>query len=288
MKVQKLDGRTRKRLGLAAGLVVLLAAGTAAAAPQPDLRVTYSPPPTPAVYASASYGVTVANIGTKDAQGVSLTIQLPATATSPQVYVMGTLGTFDSRCVRGGANGTAAGTRLVCTLGLVKKNTSKTVALNLALPEKTGALTFSSTATTTTSPENNPANNTNVVHTAALTYYLNAITPDVNYSNSHCTGTTLTAYFECTLFSSSITAHTSVFQTGGTIIIPGQPAYGGSWLVAGDTLTFDYVEISTGDVAVEFTGRGVPGTGCFEGLSRFPDGLGGYSPYVAPYRVCPQ
>lgn len=287
MKVQKLDGRMRKGLGLAAGLVVLLGAGTAFAAPQPDLRVTYVAPPTPAVYASAAYGVRVANIGTKDAQSVTLTIQLPATNTSPQVYVMGTLGVFDPVCVRG-ANGTAAGTRLVCALGLVKKGTSKTLNVNLALPEKTGALTFSSSATTTTLPETNPANNTNITYTAPLTYYANAITPDVNYNNSHCTGTGLTAYFECTLFSGAIATHTSVFQTGGTITIPGQPDYTGSWAVTGNTLTFNYVEISTSDVAIEFSGRGVPGTGCFEGLSRFPDGLGGYSPYVSPYRVCPQ
>ncbi len=285
MTVHKFDGRTRKGLGLAAGLVVLLGAGTALAAPQPDLRVTYAPPATPAVYASASYGVTVANIGTKDAQNVSLTIQLPQTGTSPQIYIMGNLGTFDTRCVRAGANGTAAGTRLVCTLGLVKKGNSKTVTLNLALPEKTGNLVFSSTATTTTAPETNPANNTNITHTASLSYYANTITPDVVYTNQHCTGTGLTAYFECTLFSGAISSHQATFQTGGTISIPGQPDYTGAWSVAGDTLTFTYVEISTGDTALEFSGRGVPG-GCFEGRSRFPDGLGGYSTYVAPYRVC--
>jgi hypothetical protein len=198
---------------------------------------------------------------------------------------MGNLGTFSATCVRGGSIGTAAGTTLVCSLGQIKKNLAKSVTLDLALPEKTGDLVFTSTATTTTAPETNPANNTNIAYTAGLTYYANAITPDVVYTNTHCTGTGLTAWFECTPFPSAISSHQVTFQTGGTISIPGQPDYTGAWSVSGDTLTFTSVSISTGQTELEFSGRGVPGS-CFEGRSRFPDGLGGYSTYVAPYRVC--
>ncbi len=293
MKIRTFASRRRTTLAALGGLALLLAASPAWAAPAPDLQITYQPPATTAVYASGSYGVTVANVGQRDAAGVQLTIQLPATATSPQTYVMGTLGAFDPRCALGGPPGTAAGTKLVCSLGTVRKNRSTVVTFAIALPEKTGPLLFSSTATTTTSVENNPGNNTNVAHTATLSYVANTIAVDAQqqtlaYTNKHCTGTSLTAYFECTRFPSSISSHATTFSFDGTLSIVGEPGYTGYWSQNGVSLTLDYVEISSGQVVSEFSGRGVPGTGCFEGLTRFPDGMGGYSPYVSPYRVCPQ
>ena len=270
--------------------LMLAASPALAAPPAPNLSVNISAPVSaPNVYAYAVYTVNVANIGNRDADGVNLTIQLPKTNTSPQVYTMGTLGAFDGRCALGGAVGTAAGTKLVCTLGTVRKSRSTDVTFNMALPEKTGALVIDATATTTTTPETNPANNS-ASRTAILNYYTHTINTAATYTNQHCTGTGLTAFFECTLFPGSLTSHPSQFSggpAGGTITLPGQPDYDGVWALAGQTLTFSYRQISTNTVVAEFSGRGVPSTGCFEGLTRFPDGSGGYSTYVAPYHVCP-
>ena len=285
------SGIPTKRLVLP-GLLLALAGSAAVAAPAPNLSVSYAPPALTSVYSPGTYGVTVANIGSRDAAGVELSIQLPATKTSPQVFVTGNLlPGYTPTCALGGASGTAGGTKLICNLGIVKKYKSKTVMFTIELPEKTGALTFTSSATTTTSPETDPANNINIVRIATLDYYENSFSFDGNgeaaYVNRHCTGTGLTAYFECAKFPSSISSHPAVFHDDGTISIPSYPDYTGSWSIHGDTLAFDYVYIPTGQVEVLFTGRGVPGAGCWEGLTRFPDGAGGYSPYVSPYRVCP-
>lgn len=275
------------------GLALLLASSSASAATTPNLAVSYVPPALTAVYSAGTYGVTVANIGSRDAGGVQLTIQMPKTGTSPQVYIMGDLVPgYSSTCVPGGAVGTAAGSTLVCGLGTVRRGKAKTVTFSIELPEKTGALTFSASATTTTSPETDPSNNTNVAHTAALDYYENTFSFDTqgeaSYLNKHCTGSNLSAYFECTKFASSISSHEIVVHADGSITFPGEPDYAGSWTLSGDRLTFEYIFIPSGEVEVEFSGRGVAGTGCFEGLTRFPDGSGGYGPYVSPYEVCPQ
>lgn len=275
------------------GPLMLLIVGAPALAGAPDLRVTYLPPPLTAVYSPGAYGVRVANIGNADAVGVELTIEFPKTNTSPQVYIMGNLQPgYGTLCQLGGPSGTVGGTRLICNLGLVKRNKQKTVSFSVVLPEKTGTLMFASTATTQTTPETNPANNTNIPYAATLDYYDNTITFDnlgeAAYSNGHCTGTALTAYFECTKFPSSISSFSSVFHDDNTITIPSDTDYLGAWTIVGDTLTFNFTSVPTGQIEVEFRGRGVPTTGCWEGLSRFPDGNGGYSTYVAPYRVCPQ
>src|SRR5262245_51520883 len=225
--------------------VLLLAVPVWAAPPAPNLSVDVAAPAAvPNVYASASYSVTVANIGNRDAAVVQLTIQLPKTGTSPQVYVMGTLGSFDGRCTIGVA-GTAAGTRLTCSLGTVARNSSTVVAFNLALPEKTGDLLITASATTTTSPETNPANNADTL-IPPLHYNTHAISIGATYTNQHCTGTGLTAYFECTLFPGSTTSHPSQFfggPFGGTLAVPGEPDYDGAWALSGQTLTFSYHQI---------------------------------------------
>jgi len=270
------------RLQTLPGLTLLLCAWPALAAPPaPDLSVALQPPGPTQVYAPATYGVTVSNIGRRDAASVSLTIQLPTTGTSPQVYIMGTLGARDSRCSGGTNNGTAAGTRLVCSLGNLRRSTSTQVSFDIELPEKTGALTFVATASTTTTPETNPGNNT-ATHDASLTYYANSVFLDQDATNDHCTGTGLTAYFECTKFPGSISQHLTQFHggpTSGTLSFPGNPGYGGTWDLNGPVLTFSYTDPGNANVA-GFSGRGVPG-GCFEGLTTFPG-----SPYVAPYKVC--
>ena len=98
----------------------------------------------------------------------------------------------------------------------------------------------------------------------------------------HCTGTGLTAFYECTLFPSSITWHEHVFGPSGTLTIPEAPDYTGTWSQpAPNRLVFRYYD-ETNALVATFDGLGVD-EGCFEGLTTFPD-----SEYVSPYSVCLQ
>lgn len=250
------------------GLATFLAAGPALAAA--NLRVTIPAPAPTHVHDAIDYSVVVANNGNQTASAVVLTIDLPRTHTSPQVLVMGTLAAVDSRC-------TLAGTRLTCGLGTISKNGSKTVTFSLALPEAAETLSIA-TSVTTSSSENNYADNA-ATNTPTLLHYAVAVADESLADIRHCTGKSLTSFFECLLFPSSITAHTTVFHADGTLGLPGEPAYGGEWSQpTPDSLEFVY---TYGDeVVAEFTGRGTD-TDCFEGLTTFPG-----STYVSPYEVC--
>lgn len=285
------------------GLIALFTASPALAGPPqvPDLEVNIFPPSsTPYVEQTARYQVQVRNLGKKNASGVSLTIQLPKTATSPQVYIMGTLGARDGRCALGGATGTANGTKLICNLGTINRNGGAAVVyFDIAFPEKTGDLVIDASATTTTLPEPDTGNNSES-QTVALLYPDVPVNPTRGATNRHCTGQGITAFHECTLFPSSIASHGVTFLPDGSISITGEPGYTGRWTQpAANRLEFRYYLTSNCDTfgvcsnpEAEFSGRGVSSgaTNCFEGLTRFPDanGPGGYSPYVAPYEVCLQ
>ncbi|HNC98462.1 MAG TPA: hypothetical protein PLA94_07285 [Myxococcota bacterium] len=220
---------------------------------------------------AATYTVKVSNIGNMNASSVSVSIQLPVTHTSPQVYVMGTLGAYSSTCAQ-------SGTKLNCNLGTINKNTNKTVTFSLALPQNSVALGFSASATTT-SAENSIANNS-ATATANVSYSSYALTgTQVAVTNDHCTGTNLTSYYECTLFPSSISSHNAVLEADGTVTIPGYPDYYGYWgQDTNDHLWFEYW--AYGALEASFEGNGVPGN-CFDGLTTFPG-----SSYVSPYEVC--
>lgn len=254
-------------------LAVLLAASPAFAAA--DLTVSITPPAGIHLYQSGHYTVNVQNIGNKGASNVSLTIQLPPTHTSPQVYILGDLGSFDGRCV-------VSGTKLVCSLGAIAKlaSASPPVWFDIALPYSTAPLVITA-AVTTTSVENTTANNS-ASHTANLLDYAVAINPPRNAVNRHCTGTGLTSFFECELFPSSISSHDTVFNPGGTISFPGAPAsYTGTWTQpTPDHLLFQYFD--NGLLVASFDGYGVSGA-CFEGKTTFPN-----STYMSMYEVCLQ
>lgn len=263
-----------RRLLLAFAL--LAPAVPALAAPAgPNLAVTVTPPAGVTVYQSGGYNVRVRNNGNKNATAVTLTIQLPRTGTSPQVYVMGTLGAFSvPACTR-------SGTVLTCGLGTIAKNGGQvSVFFDLALPYSTNPLVIGASAAT--SGETNPADNS-VNFTASPLTVAAAVTPDVVQTNAHCTGSTsLSSYFECTLFPSSISTHDTILNTGGTISFPGvMGAYTGTWTAtpAQNRLQLQYFE--SGDLVAEFDGRGVSAK-CFEGKTTFP-----LNPdYVSLYRVC--
>lgn len=250
------------------GLITFLAATPALAAA--NLRVTIPAPPPTHVYDAIDYSVVVANNGNQTASAVVLKIDLPRTHTSPQVKVMGTLAAVDSRC-------TLAGTRLTCSLGTINKNTSKTVTFSIALPEAAETLSLA-TSVVTSSSENSYSDNA-AASTPTLLHYAVAVADESLADIRHCTGQNLTSFFECVLFPSSITAHTTVFHADGTLGIPGEPEYSGEWSQpTQDSLEFVYTY--GGEVVAEFTGHSTD-TNCFEGLTTFPD-----SAYVSPYEVC--
>ena len=260
-------------------LALVLAASSAFAAPVPDLTTTITAPSSYAVDASAAWTFKVSNVSTnKNASGVKLFIQLPQTNTSPTVHVMGVLGTISTTagtCSR-------SGTLVTCNVGTVNKGTSATATVNIALPESAGTLAFSTTATTTTSGD--PLGNnvdTEIGNPSNVT--VAAPTVDTDVDNSHCTGTSLESYYECELYPSSISTHVATLEADGDISFADYPDYFGEWTVTGNMLEFYYA--TTAGVEAEFVGYGVDAN-CWEGMTHFPDGLGGYSSYVSPYRVC--
>jgi len=259
-------------------LTLLLAAPAALAASDLTTTITVSPSVSQ-VYSNATYTVRVTNIGNQNASNSTVQISLPATHTSPQVYVLGTLGAKSANC-------TQAGTKLNCSLGTIIKNGNfKTVFFNIALPVSTTPFVFSATAATT-SNENSTTNNTGT-RTAVQSYFATVVNAlpgaPVTMVNSHCTGTGLTAWMECTFFPSSIASHEALYHSDGSLTIPADASYTGGWTVtvtpSGNRLTFFYDD--GGGVVANFTGWGADGA-CFEGLVTFPG-----STEVSPYEVCP-
>ena len=249
---------------------VLLSSSVSAAT---DLAVSLTPPSVLRVYQAGSFNVRVRNLGNKHAYDVSLTIQLPRTATSPTVSVMGTLGAFSSRCTR-------VTTTLVCSLGTVNRNRSDSVFFEIALPYSTAPIAIDATASTS-STEPNTGNNSLHYVANPLTYNVTMATP-ATAVNRHCTGQpSLSSYFECTLFPSSISSHSTTFNAGGTITFVDAPAtFTGTWThTPANRLQFQYYD--SGQLVAEFDGKGVSAK-CFEGRTTFPQ-----SPtYVSMYQVC--
>lgn len=255
------------RLLTALGLLSVATPALAAA----DVRASISGPSGTYVYQSARYTVTVSNTGNQTANGATVAIQLPQTHTSPTVYTMGTLGARSAAC-------TLSGRTLTCALGNLRKATATSVYFDFALPENTDPLSFTATAATTSS-ESSTTNNTGTL-TPALNNYTVSFAAPRTVLNTHCTGTNLTSYYECSLFPSSLSSHEAVFESGGTLsIVGGGGAYTGTWTQASaDHLAFSLYEYGT--LVAEFEGYGVSAT-CWEGLTTFPT-----STYVSPYRVC--
>lgn len=260
-------------LSLAAALTVTLAAGAAEAAP--NLTVSVSQAPGALVYQASRYTVTVSNVGQHNATAATLTIQLPRTNTSPQVYVMGTVSGLSSGCSRSGAT-------ITCSVSALRRNRSQSFTFDYAAAQSTASLEVRASVS---GGGDTTSDNNSFTHAVAADNVPWAIptTTDSDVNNSHCTGTGLTSYYECTLFPSSISAHDVVFHANGDITIPSEgPQYGGRWSQPTlDTLEFHYTESSV-EVA-RFVGASVHNAygRCFEGIVSFPG-----STYVSPYRVC--
>jgi Domain of unknown function DUF11 len=251
-------------------LAAALSTSTAQAAAAPDLTTTITPPTTVDVDVAGTWTVAVNNVGNKNAANVSLVIQLPVTNTSPTVHIMGDLSGWSSTCSN-------VGSTITCSLGQVNKWTSKSRTFTIALPWSSEDIEVSATATTTTT-ESNTANNGDL-EVANVIYQTVSVPAPATVSVNHCTGTNLTAYFECRLYPSSISSHSQDFLADGTLEFPLYgPEYGGTWTVTGTEMYFNITEY--GITTAEFLGNGVGG-GCYEGLTTFVG-----SSYVAPYEVC--
>ncbi|MFT5682963.1 MAG: hypothetical protein ACI8RZ_003887 [Myxococcota bacterium] len=245
-------------------VAAVLSISTAAAGPTLDTTLTL--PSSMDVDVADTISVKVKNTGNGHAQDVSLTIQLPETNTSPTVYVLGDIGSYSSSCVE-------SGTTLVCDIGRIKKNKTKTVTFDIALPWSFDTLDFEATASASNASSSSDTDYATVLYVDEVLSGTNDIT------NQHCTGTDLVAFYECRLFPSSISSHSATLTVGGSVTISGQPGYGGSWGQDDDDhLWFEYTY--NGSIVAEFEGNGVGGS-CFEGLSSFPG-----SSFVAPYEVC--
>ncbi len=243
------------------------------AAPKCDLSTTITPPVGTHVYESGHYDVKVSNLGAATATGNVVTITLPATNTSPTVYLMGHLGAMSAGC-------TASGLTVTCTLASIKKGKSITVGFDLELAAASVPLSIVANATSAVADAN--ALNNKATHVAnLLDYVVIDFTGAGLVSNDHCTGTDLTSFYECELFPSSITTHDVTLNADHTITfgVGVGPEYTGTWWSDGSThLGFSYLEY--GIQTASFSGYGVNGS-CWEGETIF-DG----SEYNSQYQVC--
>jgi len=253
---------------LALALATLASTQPASASRTADLEISMSLPVFD-VDQSDTVTVTVDNVGTAHAGNVSIAIALPETATSPTTHVMGVVSNVDSSCWEDG-------TLIKCIMGSVSAGGSTSVSFDIALPQSSEDIEFYA-STGSSSVETVLANNA-VTEVADVLYPDLVLSGPVDMINQHCTGRDLSAFFECSLYPSSIGSHGITLEAGGTIAIGSTP-YTGSWSQpTDDSLWFEYVLF--GRQRLEFHGNAVDGS-CFEGLSTFPG-----SPYVAPYRVC--
>lgn len=249
-------------------------AGLTFAAPvNADVSVDLQGPSTSLISTATTYTVVVKNHGPSTSNGITLTLEFPLTNTSPTVHVLGTV----SNVVGTGCS--RANNKLTCSVGTLKKGKTRIYTYQYAAPVSTKVLELKANVTASTNDNNSANNNDSFIPN--LTY------PARNFAsatmlNSHCAGTNLTSYFECLLYPSSISSHDSVLNTDGSITIPGEPDYTGSWTQpASHKLNFVYY----GPAWIEgvFTGFAINGANCFDGLTSFPG-----SQYVAPYHVCIQ
>ncbi len=273
-------GRSRtvesmKLLSTLAVIPLLVTAAPALAASQVNLVVAVTPPAAPTVGVFGHYVARVTNTGNKNATSVTLTIALPATHTSPQVYVRGNLANIDSHC-------TLATTTLTCNLGPIARfGGFVEIGYDLKLPYATTPAAFTYTANPIAG-DAFPADNT-VSRTVTPATIAQPITTDLHLTYSHCTGTGLTSWFECALFPSSQASFTGdLLVAGNAVTIDGQPTITGSWSQTGgaDRLQVSFADSGTPVGTID--ARGVGG-GCFEGPMTFTPP----SSYTVIYRICP-
>lgn len=252
-------------------LFLTLCAATAAYA-QPDLEVTLSGANSADPYEEKRYRVNVENIGDADARNVEITIELPETATSPSVFIMGVVGDIHRKCA-------IIDTTIVCNYNRIKVGKRKRPYFDIAFPVSTAPHTF--TASAVADVDGDQGNNS-ATKTVTLDYIDTPIAGPRTIVNRHCTGQGLQGFYECTLFPSSISTHSVVLEANGDITFT-QQGFSGSWSqILPDRLELIYRDAQNQIVAA-FHGYGI-GNDCFEGITVFPPN----PPWMAPYEVCLQ
>lgn len=262
---------------------------TAAAGPTwtngADVTVSFAAPLAAPVGQARVVSLTITNIGTQNASNVGLVVDLPRTANSPTPFVMGTAASPSTGCV-------ISGLQLRCAnLGTVaRRGGTKAVTFQFTPPHSAGTLALAANVTASNETASARANNAgagSILRTYPQTDLVASMGgASVAITNRHCTGTGLTAFYECTLAPSSITAHPTTFHTDGSISFD-EPGYTGTWEQtdlngAADTtyLRFRYFEAGQSVAIATFEGRSVAATGVFHGITTFPG-----SGYVSPYEV---
>jgi hypothetical protein len=149
----------------------------------------------------------------------------------------------------------------------------------LALPVASKVLQLTATGSTTTANEQDPVNN-------AVT-----LTPVFNYPSntfaggdvliSMCTGTNLSSFFECDLFTSSQQHHIFTLNADTTVSVYGQTV--GTWDRPSPTQIHLYMV--NGGTVIEHNGYASGIGPCFEGKTTFTPSPSGY---MSIYKICPQ
>ncbi len=255
--------------------VLLGATPVLAAPPRADLEVVLTAPSNVSISTATTYSATVKNLGPATTTA-TVVIEFPLTNTSPTVAILGTVTESESNC-------SIASHKITCTVSNLKRNKTATFSYSYTAPVSTKTLEMKATVSSSV-PDPVAGNNVSTV-VPNLVYPEREIT-SATVTNSHCTGTNLTSYFECLLFPSSISSHETTLNLDNTISFT-EPGYTGTWSqnVAKTSLTFSYFE-TTGSGALkvaEFNGFAINGAPCFDGLTNF---FNPTSTYVSPYRVC--
>jgi hypothetical protein len=146
----------------------------------------------------------VKNVGTSNAQNVTIEFDLPQTNTSPNVYLLGEVGAIHRRCA-------VNGTSVVCPLGRVKPGKKKTRWIDVSFPVTTQTVVVFATV-----------NSTNVATVTAwdksyLGTWDTPISAPAAAHNKHCSGQGLTAFWECIVTPASTQNHDIQFETNGSI-----------------------------------------------------------------------
>lgn len=251
----------------------------AAPPPAPNLEVmAWQGNTTPMVESPYQYTTRVRNVGNQTAQNVQIVVEFPLTNTSPTRYILGKLSAVSA------SSGTCstAGNKITCNVGSIGNNQTRSVTFTFEQQVATTAAFMKTTASTTSTNEQNAANNQRTLN-LTRNYPVNEVTGG-RYLVTLCTGTNLTSFYECEMSPGSTQTFEMDLNSGNTVSIPQDPNYFGMWdqnTLLNRSLHFT-VESGMG-IEAEFNGFASSGT-CFKGITTFPQ-----SPnYNSAYRVCLQ
>jgi len=270
----------------AAGLVLLASqagpggGGGGPRAPDLDLAISQEAPKL--TTEMTRFNVVAKNIGSKDLDDVVVDILLPLTSTSPQQYVLGTVGSKSPECSV--APSPSDFTKYSCALPKIPKMQGSTVTqvtlfFDIKLPQSAQPISLTAMAAVVPAQEVTPSNNAGSIVASQMFTSLQISPFPRTVRIRSCTGAGLTSFFECEISPGSISTNEVTFNSDGSITFPPSGVgYTGTWAQSGTGLTMAYSQ--NGQVVASFAGSGVT-SDCFHGLTTFTTGG-----YVSPYEVC--